>query len=121
MMTPMPEPLSLLLSLPQRRLFVLQGGQVLAAAVLPVRAQADAAALQGHSLFHWHSQGRWQAHGADEGSAPGPGADQLLWRQLLPADPAFAQRLRAALLPGSSLLVSALPAVGDVHVAVWKL
>ncbi|MDO5289383.1 MAG: L,D-transpeptidase family protein [Pseudomonadota bacterium] len=121
-MTPMPAPLSLLASLSQRRLFVLQDGQVLAAAALPASVQAGAAAaLQGHGLFHWHSQGQWQALAGQTFNPLDSALDAVLWRQVLPADPVFAQRLRAALLPGSTLLVSALPAVGDVHVAVWKL
>lgn len=111
--TPAPAPLALLASLSQQRLFVLKQGRVLASAALPAAAQAPV--LQGRSLFQWSASGQWQAIGdtAD--------VDASLWRDVLPTAPAFAQRLRAALIPGSTLLASPLPAVSEVHSAVWRL
>lgn len=145
---PPPAPLALLASLPQRRLFVLRAGRVLATAALP-----PAASLQGlaaHGLFAWQAGGHWQTlgvqeekQGAKEGAEEGPpdaarqathsqgesgaadaagkATDALLWRQVLPQAPAFTARLRQHLTPGSTLLVSELPAVGDVHLAAWRL
>lgn len=148
---PPPEPLALLASLPQRRLFVLRAGRVLATAALPPAASLQG--LAGHGLFAWQAGGHWQTFGAQEtaqeaeegaedgppdaarqatqaqgergtanaGGAAGKATDALLWRQVLPQAPAFAARLRQQLTPGSTLLVSELPAVGDVHLAVWRL
>ncbi len=107
-------PLSLLASLSQRRLFVLRAGQVLAAAALP--SGASAARLQGQHLFHWSDAGRWRA-----AVASAAGIDPLLWASVLPASASFAERLRPWLTPGSTLLVSELPAVSKLHVAAWRL
>ncbi|MDO5624341.1 MAG: L,D-transpeptidase family protein [Pseudomonadota bacterium] len=107
-------PLSLLASWSQRRLFVLREGQVLAAAALP--ASATAQALGGQSVFSWTPDGAWHAPGPH-----GMQADAALWRQVLPTAGDFAERLRTQLTPGSTLLASALPAVSNVHAAVWSL
>lgn len=108
-------PLALLASLPQQRLFVLEAGQVAAAAPLPPGARQQALPLAAAPLS-WQPPGHWQAPGQS-----GNAADATLWQTVLPSDAAFSQRLRARITPGSTLVLSDLPAVGDLHLAVWKL
>lgn len=108
-----PSPLSVLVSLPQQRLFVLRDGVVLAAAALPQALTPDS--LGGHTLFTWGEAGGWHAMGEVDAAF-----DQIIWQHLLPASADFSARLRAALTPGSTLFISPLPAVNDVHVAVWR-
>ncbi len=107
-------PLALLASLSQGRLFVLRDAQVLAAAALPPTASLGQ--LQGQHLFHWSDNGRWLSPGASAAAV-----DEMLWSKLLPTGAGFAERLRAELTPGSTLLVSELPAVSKLHVAAWRL
>ena len=109
-----PPPLALLASLPQQRLFVLQQGQIIAAAALPPGAHQQAQPL-ADIPFTWQPPGHWQASGASHAD------DETLWRTLLPPGSDFSQRLRARLTPGSLLTISSLPAVGDLHLAAWKL
>lgn len=108
-------PLALLASLPQQRLFVLEAGQVAAAAPLPPGARQQALPLTAAPLS-WQPPGHWQAPGQS-----GNAADATLWQTVLPSDAAFSQRLRARITPGSTLVLSDLPAVGDLHLAAWKL
>lgn len=108
-------PLALLASLPQQRLFVLEAGQVAAAAPLPPGARQQALPLAAAPLS-WQPPGHWQAPGQS-----GNAADVTLWQTVLPSDAAFSQRLRARITPGSTLVLSDLPAVGDLHLAAWKL
>ena len=108
-------PLALLASLPQQRLFVLEAGQVAAAAPLPPGARQQALPLTAAPLS-WQPPGHWQAPGQS-----GNAADVTLWQTVLPSDAAFSQRLRARITPGSTLVLSDLPAVGDLHLAAWKL
>lgn len=108
-------PLALLVSLPQQRLFVLEAGQVAAAAPLPPGARQQALPLAAAPLS-WQPPGHWQAPGQS-----GNAADATLWQTVLPSDAAFSQRLRARITPGSTLVLSDLPAVGDLHLAAWKL
>lgn len=108
-------PLALLVSLPQQRLFVLEAGQVAAAAPLPPGARQQALPLAAAPLS-WQPPGHWQAPGQS-----GNAADATLWQTVLPSDAAFGQRLRARITPGSTLVLSDLPAVGDLHLAAWKL
>lgn len=108
-------PLALLVSLPQQRLFVLEAGQVAAAAPLPPGARQQALPLTAAPLS-WQPPGHWQAPGQS-----GNAADATLWQTVLPSDAAFIQRLRARITPGSTLVLSDLPAVGDLHLAAWKL
>ena len=108
-------PLALLASLPQQRLFVLEAGQVAAAAPLPPGARQQALPLTAAPL-RWQPPGHWQAPGQS-----GNAADATLWQTVLPSDAAFSQRLRARITPGSTLVLSDLPAVGDLHLAAWKL
>lgn len=108
-------PLALLVSLPQQRLFVLEAGQVAAAAPLPPGARQQALPLAAAPLS-WQPPGHWQAPGQS-----GNAADATLWQTVLPSDAAFSQRLRARIMPGSTLVLSDLPAVGDLHLAAWKL
>ncbi len=108
-------PLALLVSLPQQRLFVLEAGQVTAAAPLPPGARQQALPLAAAPLS-WQPPGHWQAPGQS-----GNAADATLWQTVLPSDAAFSQRLRARITPGSTLVLSDLPAVGDLHLAAWKL
>ena len=108
-------PLALLASLPQQRLFVLEAGQVAAAAPLPPGARQQALPLAAAPL-RWQPPGHWQAPGQS-----GNAADATLWQTVLPSDAAFSQRLRARITPGSTLVLSDLPAVGDLHLAAWKL
>lgn len=108
-------PLALLASLPQQRLFVLEAGQVAAAAPLPPGARQQALPLAAAPLS-WQPPGHWQAPGQS-----GNAADATLWQTVLPSDAAFSQRLRARITPGSTLVLSDLPAVGDLHLAAWKL
>ena len=108
-------PLALLVSLPQQRLFVLEAGQVAAAAPLPPGARQQALPLAAAPL-RWQPPGHWQAPGQS-----GNAADATLWQTVLPSDAAFSQRLRARITPGSTLVLSDLPAVGDLHLAAWKL
>ena len=108
-------PLALLVSLPQQRLFVLEAGQVAAAAPLPPGARQQALPLTAAPLS-WQPPGHWQAPGQS-----GNAADATLWQTVLPSDAAFSQRLRARITPGSTLVLSDLPAVGDLHLAAWKL
>lgn len=108
-------PLALLVSLPQQRLFVLEAGQVAAAAPLPPGARQQALPLAAAPLS-WQPPGHWQAPGQS-----GNAADAILWQTVLPSDAAFSQRLRARITPGSTLVLSDLPAVGDLHLAAWKL
>lgn len=108
-------PLALLASLPQQRLFVLEAGQVAAAAPLPPGARQQALPLTAAPL-RWQPPGHWQAPGQS-----GNAADATLWQTVLPSDAAFSQRLRASITPGSTLVLSDLPAVGDLHLAAWKL
>ena len=109
---PVPAPLTLIASLAQRRLFVLQHGRIRAAGALP----ASAAQWTGAQLFTWSDVGQWQA-----AAQAGDSQDAPLWRTALPAQHGFDQRLRAQLTPGSTLLISPLPAVSDVHAAAWQL
>lgn len=109
-----PPPLALLASLPQQRLFVLQQGQIIAAAALPPGAHQQAQPL-ADIPFTWQPPGHWQASGASHAD------NETLWRTLLPPGSDFSQRLRAHLTPGSVLTISSLPAVGDLHLAAWKL
>lgn len=111
-------PLSLLASLSQQRLYVLQQGQLLAAAALPAAVQTIA--LDGGALFEWKAAaknatgtGQWIAHDAN---ATQGGADLL--QHVLPANSPFTQRLSGLLGDGSRLFISHLPAVNDVHWAV---
>ena len=108
-------PLALLASLPQQRLFVLEAGQVAAAAPLLPGARQQALPLAAAPL-RWQPPGHWQAPGQS-----GNAADATLWQTVLPSDAAFSQRLRARITPGSTLVLSDLPAVGDLHLAAWKL
>lgn len=108
-------PLALLASLPQQRLFVLEAGQVAAAAPLPPGARQQALPLTAAPLS-WQPPGHWQAPGQS-----GNAADATLWQTVLPTDAAFSQRLRDRITPGSTLVLSDLPAVGDLHLAAWKL
>lgn len=108
-------PLALLASLPQQRLFVLEAGQVAAAAPLPPGARQQALPLTAAPLS-WQPPGHWQTPGQS-----GNAADATLWQTVLPSDAAFSQRLRARITPGSTLVLSDLPAVGDLHLAAWKL
>ena len=108
-------PLALLASLPQQRLFVLEAGQVAAAAPLPPGARQQALPLTAAPLS-WQPPGHWQAPGQS-----GNAADATLWQTVLPSDAAFSQRLRDRITPGSTLVLSDLPAVGDLHLAAWKL
>lgn len=108
-------PLALLASLPQQRLFVLEAGQVAAAAPLPPGARQQALPLAAAPLS-WQPPGHWQAPGQS-----GNAADATLWQTVLPTDAAFSQRLRDRITPGSTLVLSDLPAVGDLHLAAWKL
>ena len=108
-------PLALLASLPQQRLFVLEAGQVAAAAPLPPGARQQALPLTAAPLS-WQPPGHWQARGQS-----GNAADATLWQTVLPSDAAFIQRLRDRITPGSTLVLSDLPAVGDLHLAAWKL
>lgn len=108
-------PLALLASLPQQRLFVLEAGQVAAAAPLPPGARQQALPLTAAPLS-WQPPGHWQAPGQS-----GNAADATLWQTVLPSDAAFIQRLRDRITPGSTLVLSDLPAVGDLHLAAWKL
>lgn len=108
-------PLALLASLPQQRLFVLEAGQVAAAAPLPPGARQQALPLAAAPLS-WQPPGHWQAPGQS-----GNAADATLWQTVLPSDAAFSQRLRDRITPGSTLVLSDLPAVGDLHLAAWKL
>ena len=108
-------PLALLASLPQQRLFVLEAGQVAAAAPLPPGARQQALPLTAAPLS-WQPPGQWQAPGQS-----GNAADATLWQTVLPSDAAFIQRLRDRITPGSTLVLSDLPAVGDLHLAAWKL
>ena len=108
-------PLSLLASLPQRRLFVMRGGRMLASAALP----AAVSAWSGPKPVQvWAANGQWEgAHGA----APTGLSDAQVWQQLLGGQAAWAERLRAHLVPGSTLAISPLPALSDVHTAAWGL
>ena len=108
-------PLALLVSLPQQRLFVLEAGQVAAAAPLPPGARQQALPLTAAPLS-WQPPGHWQAPGQSDNAA-----DATLWQTVLPTDAAFIQRLRDRITPGSTLVLSDLPAVGDLHLAAWKL
>ena len=132
-----PRPLALLASLSQQRLFVLRDGQVLAAAPLPVATfELVQTALDGHRLLLWGDDARWTAldkppqkkrrapKGAEQPeeplfSIPPELIDEVVWRDALPGGE-FAERLRAMLVPGSTLLLSDMPAVGDVHTAAWE-
>ena len=113
-------PLSLLASLSQQRLYVLQQGQLLAAAALP--APTLEVALDGGALFEWKAAaenttgaGQWHAHDAN---ATQGRADLL--QHVLPANNPFIQRLSGLLGDGSRLFISHLPAVNDVHWAVER-
>ena len=113
-------PLSLLASLSQQRLYVLQQGQLLAAAALP--APTLEVALDGGALFEWKAAaenttgaGQWHAHDAN---ATQGRADLL--QHVLPANNPFTQRLSGLLGDGSRLFISHLPAVNDVHWAVER-
>ena len=108
-------PLALLASLPQQRLLVLEAGQVAAAAPLPPGARQQALPLTAAPLS-WQPPGHWQAPGQSDNAA-----DATLWQTVLPTDAAFIQRLRDRITPGSTLVLSDLPAVGDLHLAAWKL
>lgn len=114
-----PEPLALLASISQQRLFVLRAGRVLAAAPLPEGAfDTVHTVLGGCRLLLWNAEeDRWAVVGRAEKN---PYAiDDAVWRDALsPGD--FAARLHALLVPGSTLLLSDLAAVGDVHAAAWE-
>lgn len=112
--------LNVLVSLSQQRLYVLQQGQLLAAAAL--HAQAQAVQLDGGALFAWQANssnssngtaGRWVAHDATATQW----GDELL-RHVLPMQAPFTQRLNKLLVPDSRLFISHLPAVNDLHWAV---
>ncbi|MDO4796194.1 MAG: L,D-transpeptidase family protein [Brachymonas sp.] len=115
------QPLNVLASLSQQRLYVLQQGSLLAAAALP--AQARAVQLDGGALFEWQADpqasanpaarnatGYWQAHDANASQW----GDALL-QSVLPAQAAFTRRLHKLLGHGSRLFISHLPAVNDLH------
>ena len=113
-----PPPLALLASTSQQRLFVLQEGKLLATAPLPVTAfDAVQDELGGRRLLRWNEDGRWQA--LDNTPHEANVFDADVWRDTLPAGE-FAERLRTLLTPGSTLLLSDMPAVGDVHAAAWE-
>lgn len=126
-----PQPLVLLASLSQQRLFVLRDGQVLAAAPLPVATfEVVQTALDGRRLLLWGDDARWTAldkvskRRAPKSDDALDGAlvetlDDVVWRDALPGGE-FAERLRAMLVPGSTLLLSDMPAVGDIHTAAWE-
>ncbi len=108
-------PLSLLASLPQRRLFVMRGGRMLASAALPEGVSAWSGATP---VLVWSAKGQWEgAHGTQ----PSGLSDAQVWQQLLGGQAAWAERLRAHLVPGSTLAISPLPALSDVHTAAWGL
>ena len=109
---PASPPMALIASLPQRRLFVLQHGRVRATAALP----ASAAQWPGAPLFTWSLAGQWQS-----GAQPNDQENTSVWQTALPTQPGFADRLRTELTPGSTLFISPLPAVSDVHAAAWQL
>lgn len=111
-------PVSLLVSLPQDRVFALQAGRIVAVAPLPAAAQT--LALPSPGVLRWTASGHWQALGADP-AAPDTALDSALWRDMLaPLDAGAPGRLRAALSPGATLVVSTLPAVDATHLAVWR-
>ena len=112
-----PPPLALLASLSQQRLFVLREGNVLAAAPLPQAAfDTVQTALGGRRLLRWSEEEGWETlNRARDGRV----SDDTVWRDALPSGD-FAERLRALLVPGSTLLLSDMPAVGDVHTAAWE-
>ena len=106
-------PLALLASLPQQRLFALRAGRVMGSAPLPPSAQPAApSALEGHTLFTWNGA-QWLA--LDGSSA----LDAAIWRGPLAGE--FAARLRPLLAAGSTLVLSKLHAVGDVHIAALEM
>lgn len=121
-----PAPLALLASLLQKRLFVLHQGHVLAAAPLPALHLPPGQTLP--PVFTWQAPGHWQlptaaqaapeANAATAPEAPSTAWDTWLWQHALPADPAFTARLRQHLHPGSTLTLTPLAAVGDLHWAV---
>lgn len=115
------QPLNVLVSLSQQRLYVLQQGSLLAAAALPAKAQA--VQLDGGALFEWqagsqtsanhaahNATGYWQAHDANASQW----GDELL-QSVLPGQAPFTQRLHKLLGHGSRLFISHLPAVNDLH------
>ena len=108
-------PLSLLASLPQRRLFVMRGGRMLASAALPEGVSAWSGATP---VLVWSAQRQWEGV---HGTQPGGLSDAQVWQQLLGGKSAWAERLRANLVPGSTLAISPLPALSDVHTAAWGL
>ncbi|MBQ9579337.1 MAG: L,D-transpeptidase family protein [Ottowia sp.] len=127
-----PQPLALLASTSQQLLFVLREGKVFAAAPLPEATfETVKTALDGRRLLLWGDDERWTAldkvprkRRAQKGAealddTPVEPLDDTVWRDALPAGE-FAARLRELLVPGSTLLLSDLPAVGDVHTAAWE-
>ena len=112
-----PQPLALLASTSQQRLFVLQDGRLLATAPLPVTAfDAVQDELGGRRLLRW-DEGRWTT--LDGAMSDANVFDADVWRETLPTGE-FAERLRTLLTPGSTLLLSDMPAVGDIHAAAWE-
>lgn len=101
-------PVMLLASLPQRRLFVLQDGKVQGALALPAPDATADADTPPHRLYRW-TGGWWQMPGA---VAP--------VNQQPPLPEPVQTRLQPLLAEGSTLLMTQLPAVNDVHVAVWN-
>ena len=127
-----PQPLALLASLSQQLLFVLRDGKVLATAPLPEATfELIQTKLDGRRLLRWGEDERWTALDKppkkkrpakrDEviEELPQESLDDIVWREAMP-NGEFAARLRALLVPGSTLLLSDMPAVGDVHTAAWE-
>ncbi|QTD46243.1 L,D-transpeptidase family protein [Ottowia testudinis] len=101
-------PLTLLASLPQQRLHVLQAGALLAACNLP--PVAPGTAPEGNGLCLWQADGERAAWRAE-----GDASTEALAARWWLASGEVAQRLRPHLAAGSRLLISALPAINDVH------
>ena len=98
-------PLTILASLPQQRLYVLQAGALVAACDLP--PMPPSVAPEGNGLCLWAVEGGWRA--------PGDATAEVLAAQLWPAGGEWDLRLRPHLLAGSRLLITALPAISDMH------
>ena len=100
---------------------------MLAAAPLPALTLPPGQTLP--PVFTWQAPGHWQlptaaaqaateANAATAPEAPSTAWDTWLWQHALPADPAFTACLRQHLHPGSTLTLTPLAAVGDLHWAV---
>ncbi len=110
---PSNQPVSVLVSLSQHRLYVLQQGMLVAALELPPSVMETA--LEGGAVYGWKpasasAPGGWEAVDGNAQSL-GPAWTELI----LPATSSFAQRLQPRLAAGSLLFVSHLAAVNDVH------